>query len=130
MTSLASVPVGLLMLSDVALLLLVPSHWSSVHGLVSGVQAVPFDCFKSAGQVALEPLQFSAMSHSPPEARHTVVEGWKASGEQAVLDPSQVSATSQTPAEDRQTVPAAFTVSAGHAALDPVQFSAASHTST
>src|SRR5439155_25841230 len=29
---------------------LVPSHWSSVHGLVSAVPAVPADFFTSAGQ--------------------------------------------------------------------------------
>src|SRR5919198_5797810 len=38
--------------------LLVPLHWSSVQGLVSGVQGVPASCLASVGQVGLVPVQF------------------------------------------------------------------------
>src|SRR5439155_193204 len=60
---------------------LLPSHWSSVHGLPSSVHAVPLACFASAGHAALEPVQVSARSHAPAAARHTVLAGWKASPE-------------------------------------------------
>src|SRR5206468_8224346 len=86
--------------------LLVPLHWSRVQGLVSGVQAVPADCFASAGQLGPLPGQFSARSHSPAAARHTVLEGRKASAGQVGLVPVQFSATSHTPADARQTAPA------------------------
>src|SRR5205823_1816124 len=50
--------------------LLVPSHWSRVQGLLSELQAVPLAFLTSVvGQVALEPVQFSARSHSPAAAR-------------------------------------------------------------
>src|SRR5439155_9137139 len=50
--------------------LLVPSHWSKVQGFPSEVQAVPLAFLTSvAGQVALEPVQVSAMSHSPAASR-------------------------------------------------------------
>src|SRR5439155_512065 len=84
----------------------VPLHSSSVHGLLSSVQAVPLAFTASAGQVALLPVQFSATSHSPAAARHTVLDGSKASAGQSLPVPLQVSATSQTPAEGRQTAPA------------------------
>src|SRR6266404_2411970 len=61
----------------------VPSQVSVVHGLPSSVHAVPLCCFASVGHAALEPVQLSATSHSPPAARHTVLEGWKASAGQA-----------------------------------------------
>src|SRR5437870_9764598 len=51
--------------------LVLPSHWSSVQGLVSAVQAVPAGCLASVGQVALGPVQVSATSHSVAAARHT-----------------------------------------------------------
>src|SRR5439155_578338 len=47
---------------------LVPSHWSSVQGLLSAVQAVPLAFFTSGGQVALVPVHTSATSHSPAAA--------------------------------------------------------------
>jgi hypothetical protein len=47
---------------------LLPSHWSTVHGLPSLVQAVPLWAFASEGHAV--PLQISAMSHSPAAARH------------------------------------------------------------
>src|SRR5947199_372197 len=98
MTSLASVPEGLKMLSDVALLavpvlalaaarnpapalpagcwhkLLVPLHWSSVQGLLSAMQAVPEGFLASDGQVVLVPVQISARSHSPAAARQVAPE--------------------------------------------------------
>src|SRR5207244_1027049 len=58
----------------------------------------------SVGQVALDPVQFSATSHTPAEARHSVVAGLKSSTGQVALAPVQFSATSHTPAEARQTV--------------------------
>src|SRR5205823_13806512 len=103
------------------------SHWSSVHGLPSSLQAVPLACFASAGHAALEPVQLSARSHAPAATRHTVLAGWKASAGQAALVPSQVSGTSQTPAAARHTVPAAAFASAGQAAALPLQNSAGSH---
>jgi len=85
---------------------LVPSHWSAVHGLLSAVHAVPADFFASAGQSGPFPGQFSAVSHSPADARQTVLEDWKPSAGQVVLVPLHVSATSHAPADARQTVPA------------------------
>src|SRR5438093_476009 len=137
--------------------LVLPSHRSRVHGLVSAVHAVPADCLASAGQVVLVPVQFSATSHSPAAARHTapafpagcvhvalvplhtsVVQAlpssvqvvplaFKTSAGQAVVTPSQVSARSHSPAAARQTVPAVLMASAGQAVLVPVQVSAMSH---
>jgi hypothetical protein len=53
---------------------LLPSQTSAVHALLSAVHVVPFALYASAGQVALAPLQVSAKSHSPAEARHCVPE--------------------------------------------------------
>src|SRR5437773_49097 len=140
--------------------LVLPSHWSRVQGLVSGVQAVPLGCLASVGQVVLVPVQLSATSHSAAAGRdtarafragceHVALEplqtsvvhalpssvqpvplAFKASAGQAVLVPVQVSARSHSPAAARQTVPAALRASAGQVALVPVQFSVASHRST
>ena len=60
----------------------------------------------SAGHAELAPVQFSATSHTPAEARHTVALDAKPSLGHAVLEPVHVSATSHTPAEARHTVPA------------------------
>src|SRR5206468_2571048 len=76
----------------------------------------------------LEPVQFSAASHGPAEARQTVLDDLKASAGQVALVPVQFSATSHTPAEARQTVLEDRKLSAGQLALVPVQFSAPSHT--
>jgi hypothetical protein len=73
----------------------------------------------SAGHEALDPVQVSAGSQTPAEARHSVDEGEKASAGQLLFTPSQDSGTSQTPAEARQT--AVLLASVGHAALEPVQ---------
>ncbi len=80
----------------------------------------------SAGQAALDPVQFSATSQMPAALRQLVVLGAKAFAGQALLTPSQVSATSQMPAVPRHC--AVLLPSAGQAALDPVQFSATSQT--
>src|SRR5438094_883364 len=84
----------------------VPSHSSRLHGLPSLVHAVPAGSLTSAGQFGPLPGQFSAGSHSPAEARQTVVDGLKTSAGQVVLVPVQVSSRSQSPAAGRQTVPA------------------------
>ena len=91
------------------------------------MQEVPDGTFASAGQAAVDPVQFSATSHSPPADRQTVADDTKASAGHAALLPGQVSCTSHTPADERHTVPV-WKLSAGHAAAEPVQFSALSHT--
>ena len=72
---------------------------------MSAVHAVPADFLLSAGQAGPFPGQFSARSHSPPEARQTVLEDRKPSAGQVVLVPVHVSATSQAPADARQVAP-------------------------
>ena len=62
---------------------LLPSHSSRLHGFPSDEQVVPAASFASVGQSAPEPVQFSARSHSPAEARHSKVAGSNASGGQA-----------------------------------------------
>src|SRR5207249_10666342 len=42
----------------------VPSHWSSVQGLPSAVQAAPAGSIESAGHVQLPPPLFSAASYT------------------------------------------------------------------
>src|SRR5438094_4985608 len=64
--------------------LLMPLHWSSVQGLVSAVQAVPFAFFASAGLLVPVPPEPSARWHSPPAARATQP-ALPAAGGQAVL---------------------------------------------
>src|SRR5207249_4029135 len=83
-----------------------PLHVSVVQGLPSSVHAVPDAVFASAGHAGPVPGQFSAGSHSPADARQTVLAGSIASRRPFVLDPVQSSSTSQTPAEARQTAPA------------------------
>src|SRR5206468_4032458 len=85
---------------------LLPARWSGVQGLLSAVHAVPAALLASAGQQGRLPGQFSAGSHSPAEARQTVLEGLNASAGQTVLEPVQLSSTSHTPAAARHTVPA------------------------
>lgn len=87
-------------------LLLEPSHWSSVHGLLSELHAIPEPSFESAGQAALEPVHFSTASHSAAAARQVVPLATSESAGQLVDAPVQVSATSQAPAEARHWVPA------------------------
>src|SRR5436190_321066 len=135
MTSLACVPEGRPIWSDVALgaapLLAVAAPWTR-------------------NPMMIAPGQVSATSHSFVAARHMVpalpvpshwsrvqgllsavqgvVAGCFASGGQAVLDPSQVSALSQTSPAARHTVSAVLTASAGQLPLLPGQVSATSHT--
>jgi hypothetical protein len=86
--------------------LLEPSHWSSVHGLLSELHEVPEPSFESAGQAALEPVHFSTASHSPAAARQVVPLATSESAGQVVDEPVQVSAMSHAPAEARHCVPA------------------------
>jgi len=95
-----------------------PSHSSVLHGLPSSVHAVPAALFASAGQLAADPVQFSAGSHSPADGRHVVVAGSKASVGQTLLVPGQLSATSQGPAAARQVAPA-LPAGCWQASLDP-----------
>src|SRR5437867_2299270 len=83
-----------------------PLHWSVLHGFPSSVQAVPDGALASAEQLGPFPGQKSSRSHSPAEARQSVVAGSKALAGQTVLAPVHVSATSQTPAAARQVAPA------------------------
>src|SRR5439155_837407 len=83
-----------------------PSHVSVVQGLPSSVHAVPDAVFASAGHAGPVPGQFSAGSHSPADARQTVLAGSNASFGHVVLVPVQSSSTSQDPTEARQTAPA------------------------
>src|SRR5207247_2041608 len=71
--------------------LLEASHSSVLHGFPSSVHAVPAGVLASAGQFGPFPGQLSAGSHSPPDGRHTVVDGSKASAGQVVLVPVQFS---------------------------------------
>ena len=72
------------------------------------------------------PVQFSAVSQMPAEARQTVDVPERVSAGQVALAPVQFSAGSQMPAEARQTVLVPDRVLPGQAALVPVQFSAGS----
>jgi hypothetical protein len=103
-------------------------HTSLVQALPSLVQEVPEARKPSAGQVALLPVQLSATSHSPAEARHWVVLEANPSAGQVLLLPVQNSATSQVPAEARHEVVLGCLASAGQVAVVPVQNSATSHT--
>jgi hypothetical protein len=80
----------------------------------------------SIGQSALDPVQLSATSHGPAEARQVVVAAANASAGHAALEPVQLSATSHAPTEARQIVVAAWNVSAGQLVVEPVQVSATS----
>src|SRR5207249_3209551 len=104
----------------------VPLHWSTVHGLLSSVHAVPGGLRTSAGHVELEPVQVSAGSHTPVEARQLTpafpVACWQRS-----FVPSHLSVVQALPSSV-QAVPFVFLTSvAGHVVLDPVQVSARSH---
>src|SRR5438067_1513152 len=102
-----------------------PSHWSSVQGLASAVQAVPLALKTSGGHAVLAPSQVSATSHSPAAARHTVP-AFAAGCVHVALVPSHTSLVQGLPSSV-QAVPAAWTASAGHVGLEPVQLSARSH---
>ena len=76
----------------------------------------------SPGHAALDPVQFSAGSHSPADERQVKVDGLKASFGQVLLDPVQSSSRSQSPADARQTVPA-FPAGCWQKSLVPLQVS-------
>ena len=69
----------------------------------AGPQTVLAPAKPSPGQLLPAPLQSSATSHSPAEARHSNDAGRSASAGQPVEVAMQVSAVSQAPAEPRQT---------------------------
>src|SRR5207245_2797422 len=100
-----------------AQVLVLPSHWSSVQGLASAVQAVPAGCLASTGQAVLVPVQVSATSHPPAAARHTVpafpAACVHAGAPRVPLHTSVV----HTLPSSVQLVPAARTVSAGQLVL-------------
>src|SRR5437763_1136200 len=96
-----------------AQVMVLPSHRSRVHGLVSAVHAVPADCLASAGQVVLVPVQFSATSHSPAAARHTAP-AFPAGCVHVALEPLHTSVVHGLPSSV-QVVPLAFKTSAGQA---------------
>src|SRR5947207_2996979 len=119
MTSLATVAVGLLIASDVALpalpllalvaprnpMLVAPGQVSATsHSFAAArhtVPAFPAGCV----HVALVPLHTSVVQGSP-SAVQAVPLGWKASVGQVVLVPVQLSATSHSPATARHSAPA------------------------
>jgi hypothetical protein len=69
------------------------------------LQMKPSGCIRSIGGQALpKPVQVSARSQGPVEARQTVEAGAKALSGHAADVPVQLSATSQTPFDVRQTV--------------------------
>jgi hypothetical protein len=104
---------------------LLPSHWSLVQGLPSSVQAVPLPFLASVGQVVEVPVQVSAVSHSPAEARQ-VVPALPAGCWQAALEPSHWSLVQGLPSSV-QAVPLGFFTSVGQAVDIPVHISAGSH---
>ena len=83
------------------------------------LHVVPAALRESGGQSGLPPLQVSATSHTPADARHVPVVA-KVSAGQADPEPSQDSATSQTPAAARQT-PVVANRSFGQVAAMPSQ---------
>ena len=83
----------------------------------------------SAGHAAVEPVQFSATSQTPADARQTVVAGYEGVG-RAQRASSRCSSRRRRrrPPTARQTVVLGSKPSAGHAAVEPVQLSATSQT--
>src|SRR5258705_6798793 len=76
------------------------------------------------------PLQLSAVSHPPAEARHSKLLGFTTSAGQLTPVPVHVSSASQTsPEPGRHTVEAGWKTSTGQAwVATPLQLSAVSHT--
>jgi hypothetical protein len=81
---------------------------------------------ESAGHVGLEPLQTSARSQTPADARHCVPFGVKVSAGHAAAEPVQFSAGSHDPADGRQTVALETKLLLGQFGPVPVQTSAVS----
>src|SRR5262245_11048190 len=115
-------PSGSLSLLSCEVLAIVTQLSIASHTVSASVSGCPV----SAGQLALEPVQVSAMSQVPVLGRHTVEEEAKASAGQLSVRPLQLSATSQMPAEGRQT--AVLFESGGQPLFTPSQFSARSQT--
>jgi hypothetical protein len=94
------------------------------------VQLVVSEAKPSAGHVPDVPVQLSATSHCPAEARHSKLDAWKASTH-VLLVPVQWSAGSSShdpPWESPvQLTVSAANPSAGHVPEVPVQLSATSH---
>jgi hypothetical protein len=102
-----------------------PSHWSTVHTLLSVEHGVPLGCLASVGQLVELPVHASAGSHSPAEARHWAPE-LPAGCWHATLVPSQVSAV-HTLLSSEHGVELAFLPSLGQLAALPGQNSGTSH---
>src|SRR5688572_4136327 len=100
---------------------LVVQNWPSSQG-------VSFGAVMSAGQLPAAPVQASAWSHWPWDARHVVPDGEKASPPHAAVEPSQVSATSHEPSAARQTVRSDRKALTGQSSDSPSQTSEASQT--
>ena len=94
------------------------------------MQWVVLDAKPSAGHAPDVPVQLSATSHCPADARHSKVAGWKTST-QVLLLPVQwsLASTSHAPPCDVpvQCVVLDAKAFAGHAPEVPVQLSATSH---
>jgi hypothetical protein len=92
------------------------------------VHAVVFDWKPSAPQAPDVPLQLSATSHGPEDARHTVVVGWKTSTHVFAV-PLQWSDASHAPPFDApvHVVVPGWKPSPGQVPDAPVQLSATSH---
>jgi hypothetical protein len=92
------------------------------------VQLVVFASNTSAGHALEVPVQFSATSHCPPSARHTVAAD-KNTSLQVFAVPEHLSVPSHAPLFNApvQVTVLASNASAGHALEVPVQFSATSH---
>src|SRR5437660_987027 len=101
----------------------VPLQWSVVQTLPSSVHTVPDGFTVSFGQVELEPVQSSALSHSLAAARHVVPELPGACTHAGAPEvPLQRSVVQALPSLVHA-VPAALTVSEGQVALLPGQVS-------
>ena len=68
------------------------------------VQLVVDDAKLSAGHALLVPVQFSATSHCPADARQTTVDDENESGGHVPLVPVHISATSHVPTDARHVV--------------------------
>jgi hypothetical protein len=91
------------------------------------VQAVPTGAYAFAGQDATVPLQSSAGSQVPVEARQEKPDARSVSAGHAAAVPVHISATSQVPAAARHVTEAAAKAFAGQVVAVPLQVSATSH---
>src|SRR5436190_208888 len=98
------------------------------HAPAAERQTVLDDAKPSPGQLALEPVQFSATSHTPTALRHTAELGLKTFAGQVSVVPSQFSVRSQKPAAARHGVLDDAFASAGQLGLEPSHVSTRSQT--